>query len=297
MEGRVDEIRRCTACCYCFDTLVQTIRGEKTQLKCALNPELGREGENLVKSAAKKKHIVVVGGGPAGMEAARIAAIRGHKVTLYEKDDKLGGMLNLAYLPPHKEEIKGLIDFYVNEMELRHVNLKLGKAFSAEELKEVKPDAVVIATGSRALIPKIPGIIENDFVTALEVLNGKIPAGRNILVIGGGLIGVETAEYLHERDKKVSLVEMFKIATDVGPTTRWGLISRLRKKITIYPSTKVIEIKKNSVVVNVRDKEIREIESDAIVIAVGLESITELIDPVKKTGIECHVAGSCRKPG
>ncbi len=296
-EGRVNEIRRCTACCYCFDTLVQTIRGQSTQLKCALNPELGREGENLIKPALKKKHIAVIGGGPAGMEAARIAASRGHSVTLYEKEERLGGMLNLAYLPPHKEEIKGLVDFYKKEMELRHVVLKLGKIISADDLKNAKPDAVVIATGARALIPKIPGIIENDFITALEVLKGKIPSGRNILVIGGGLIGVETAEYLHERDKKVSLVEMAKIAADVGPTTRWGLISRLRKKITIYPSTKVIEIKRNSVIVNVRDKEISEIEADAIVIAVGLEPINELIDPIKKSGIEFYIAGSCRKPG
>jgi 2,4-dienoyl-CoA reductase-like NADH-dependent reductase (Old Yellow Enzyme family) len=254
MEGRVSEIRRCTACCYCFDTLVQTVRGESVSLKCALNPELGREGENLIKPTVKKKNVAVIGGGPAGMEAARIASIRGHSVTLYEKDNKLGGMLKLACLPPHKEEIKGLIDFYIKEMELRGVNLKSGKEITISELKELKPDVVVIATGARAMIPKIPGIIENEFVTALEVLGGSIPSGKNVLVIGGGLIGVETAEYLNEKDKKVSLVEMFKIASDVGPTLRWGLISRLRKKVTIYPSTKVIEIKDKKVIVNIRDK-------------------------------------------
>lgn len=296
-EGRVKEIRQCTACCFCFDTLVQTIRGQKTQLKCALNPELGREGENLIKPAEKKKRVLVTGAGPAGMETARVSALRGHSVTIIEKENVPGGMLNLACLPPHKEEIKGLVDYYKNQMDILNIDVKTDTEFSVEKLKEINPDTVVIAAGARPIIPKIPGITDHDILTAIDVLKGNTPKGDNIIVIGGGLIGVETAEYLAGMGKKVTVIEMFKIASDVGPTSRWGLISRLRKKIQILSSTKVIEIKEKSVIVNVRDKDIREIEADEIILAVGLECIKDINEPVAKTGIEYYSVGSCREPG
>ncbi len=297
MEGRIKEIKRCTACCYCFDSLILTVRGEQAALKCGLNPEMGREGEGLIKPAENPKHVVVIGGGPAGMEAARVASIRGHKVTLYESDPELGGMLNLAYKPPHKEEIKNIVDYYTYQMELQNIELKLGTTYTPEEVERTKPGAIILATGAKSLIPNMPGISEHSFTTALEVLKGNIPEGENIIVIGGGLIGVETAEYLEEKGKKVTIVEMFKIATDVGPTTRWGLISRLRKKVKVLSSSEVLAIKKDSVLVNVKNKEQQEFKAGAIVLAVGLESVRDLVGPISNSGIEYHLIGSCKEPG
>ncbi len=297
MEGRINELKKCTACCFCFDSLIMTVRGEQASLKCGINPELGREGEKLIESCEKKKNIIIVGGGPAGMEAARVAAIRGHNVILYESDEKLGGMLNLAYLPPHKEEIKNIVDYYTNQMKLLKINVKTGTTFTKDELDSTKPDSVIIATGAQALIPNMPGINEHEIITALEVLNGTIPEGDNIVIIGGGLIGIETAEYLADKGKNVTVVEMYKIGTDIGATSRWGLISRLRRKVKILNSTKVLAIKEKTVLVNVRDKEQRDLEADAIVLAVGLESVRDLESIIKDTGVDFHIIGSCNEPG
>ncbi|MEA3471340.1 MAG: FAD-dependent oxidoreductase, partial [Thermodesulfobacteriota bacterium] len=299
MEGRLREIRRCTACCYCFDQIMRSMLGDKNApLKCSINPELGREGEKLIQKGKKKKHVVVVGGGPAGMEAARIATLRGHRVTLFEKDDKLGGMVNLAFLPPHKEELKNIVDYYTCQMELLDVELRLGETFTSEDLKKMRPDVVILATGARGLIPRIPGIGGDGVVTALQVLEESVSMGENVVVVGGGMIGVETAEFLADKGKKVTVVEMLEVvAADIGFATRWGVLSRISKKVDISTSTKVIEIKKDTVVVEDQDNDVREIPADTVVIAAGLISENHLAGVLEQSGIEYYETGSCREPG
>ena len=300
MEGRPREIRCCTACCYCFDQIMLAIHegDKKAVLKCSVNPELGREGEQLIQATSQKKHVVVIGGGPAGMEAARVAAIRGHSVTLYEKDNRLGGMLNLAFVPPHKEELKNIVDYYVCQMEILPVEVRLSESLTFERLKEIKPDVVVLAAGARELMPDIPGIESKKVVTALEVLDGSASVQGDVIIVGGGMIGIETAEFLADQGRKVTVIEMLKaVAADVGPTSRWGLVSRVRKKVDIFTRTRVVEVGEDGVVVLDQDNNKREISGDTVVIATGLAGRKELAATLDQTGIPYFMVGSCREPG
>jgi 2,4-dienoyl-CoA reductase-like NADH-dependent reductase (Old Yellow Enzyme family)/thioredoxin reductase len=300
MEGRSREIRRCTACCHCFDQIMKLLMyGDKeAELTCSINPELGREGENLIQPASRKKKVIVVGGGPAGTEAARVAALRGHDVTLYEKDDTLGGMIKLAAVPPHKEELNNITDYYTAQMDILPVEVKLSEAFTIEKAEKEKPDAVILATGAVELVPNIPGIQKEHVVIALDILRGNASVGENVVVIGGGMIGVETAEYLAIQGKKVTVVEMLKsVATDVGPSMRWGLLARLHKMVKVMTLTKVTEVKDNAVVVIGQDENQTEIPADTVVVAAGLKAQKDLCNVMDQTGIEYYEIGCCSEPG
>jgi len=219
-------------------------------------------------------------------------------VTLFEESDKLGGMVNLAYVPPHKEELKNIIDYYSSQMERLHVDLRLGEPFTQEKLHEVKPDVVVLASGAGEFIPAIPGIEGAQVVSALEVLKGSVNVGENVVVVGGGLIGVETAEFLVEKGKKVTVVEMLKsIGSDIGPTTRWGMLKRIHKKMKILTSTKVLGIEAGRVIVEDKENNQGEIPANTVVVATGLSCRTDLVPVLEATNIEFHTIGYCCEPG
>ena len=285
-EGRLDEIRRCTACCYCFDQLMNGMHGvEEVSLACAVNPELGREGEHLLAPVDNVKNIVVVGAGPAGLEAARVAARRGHNVTLFEREKRLGGMLHTAVIPPHKEELKNIIDYYTHQMELLPMTLRLGEECTPEIISAMRPDAVVVATGARGFIPPIPGIEKEHVVHALDVLRETVSTFQKVVIIGGGLIGLETAEFLAELGHHVTVVEMLpSIGADVGPSMRWGMISRLRKKMTIRTSCTVVEIAEGGVVVEDDKGRREEIPAGTVIVAAGLKSERGLASELKTGG-------------
>lgn len=298
LEGRLNEIRRCTACCHCFDRIVSLIKGgSDEEVYCSVNPEAGREGENLIRKADKRKHVVVIGGGPAGLEVSRIASLRRHKVTLYEKGSAIGGMVNLAFVPPYKEELKNIVEYYSYQLKLLNINVKLSSTFDAEDIESEKPDTIVLATGAKTVIPNIPGIKNNTVFTIAEVLEDNTDTGMSVVVIGGGMAGLETAEYLADMGKKVTVIEMDKIAADVGQTTRWSFISRLRRKVTILSSTRVLEIRDKSVLILKRNNEEKEIEADSVVIAAGMESNRDLVNLIAIKGIEYYIIGSSKKPG
>jgi 2,4-dienoyl-CoA reductase (NADPH2) len=294
-EGRTAEIRRCTACCYCFDEIMKAIRGVPVSLRCSFNAELGREGEGLLTAASKKKKVLVIGGGPAGMETARTASLRGHSVTLLEREEKLGGMINLAVIPPHKEELKNIIDYYTNEMAVRKVDVRLGTPFTPPVLSDIKPDIVVSAVGASLAVPQIPGMDKPHVVSSLDVLSGTAATKNTVVVIGGGMIGLETAELLADQGKSVTVIEMLKsVGQDIGATTRWGIVSRIRAKVRIMTLSKVVEIGDTGISI---EGVAEEIPAETVVLATGLSSDRNVADALKQMNVDFRETGCCREPG
>jgi 2,4-dienoyl-CoA reductase-like NADH-dependent reductase (Old Yellow Enzyme family)/thioredoxin reductase len=295
-EGCVSQIRRCTACCHCFDMRMKNARGdESAELKCSINPELGREGEGLIKPAEKRKNVLIVGGGPAGLEASRVAALRGHNVTLLEKESRIGGMLNAAVVPPNKQELKNILDYYRNQMKKLQVNIVYNESVSKSILEKIKPDTIILATGSCPVIPRIPGVHKRHVVSALEVLNGNGEIGEEVAIIGGGMIGLETAEYLADKGKKITVFEALRsIGKDIGPSARWSFLYRVKRKMKIFTFAKVVEIKDRGIRIKGMDS---EYPVDTVVLATGMRIRNELSDVLIKMKIEFNEIGSCRVPG
>ncbi|MBI2957938.1 MAG: FAD-dependent oxidoreductase, partial [Chloroflexi bacterium] len=189
-EGRLDEIRPCFACNHCFEVS----QGFTKPISCSVNFQMGREGECTVCLAPNPKKVVVVGGGPAGMEAARVAALRGHRVTVIERQDRLGGNLNVAVIPPFKDDISRVIRYFEWQLELLGVEVKLGEEATPESIVGSNADVVILATGALPIVPGIPGVKGANVATAEGVLTGKEQTGEKVVVIGGGMIGCEVAE-------------------------------------------------------------------------------------------------------
>ena len=288
MKGEFNDIRMCLACCRCFDAIVR-----QRPVECAVNAGLGKEGEKLTK-AEKSKNILIIGGGPAGMEAARVATLRGHKVTIWEKNSQIGGNLITASNAPHKEETKCVTDYLTYQMKKLNVNVMLNKTATPEMVLDESADDVIIATGAKPIIPDLPGLEQENVVFALDVLNGVVATGNNVVIIGGGMIGCETAEFLASKGKDVSIIEMLpKIARDIGPTSRWSITMRIKRwGIKQFTSSKVISILDNGVEIE-REGNIEIIQGDSIVIAAGMEVNSDLYNNLKEKIPNIHRIGDC----
>lgn len=290
-EGRLDDVRRCLYCNQCYWHY-----SRKLSARCTVNAALGKERSFRIVSTEKPKKVVVVGGGPAGMEAARVAALRGHRVTLYEKGDRLGGQLTLACVPPHTEEIKNLIQWLANQVRKAGVRVELGKEATEEILREERPEVVILATGAMPLIPDISGVDKKIVSTAWDVLAGKVETGDKVIVVGGGQVGLETAEYLAETGKKVSVVEPSSEAGfDVEPLTKMLLLERLAKyNVNVLTNTNVARIADNGIVV-ADGRERKTIEAESVVLALG-KTPDKKLEELKKQGAEVYSIGDCVAP-
>jgi 2,4-dienoyl-CoA reductase-like NADH-dependent reductase (Old Yellow Enzyme family)/thioredoxin reductase len=291
-EGRFDDIRMCIGCCRCFDTLM---RG-RPPVVCSLNAELGREGKKRIKSTNMTKKVLIIGGGPGGMEAARVAALRGHEVTLWEEKSRLGGNMVLASVAPYKEEISNITNYLTHQVGKLGVKVELNKEATLEAVIEANADEVILACGASPIIPEIPGVKGGNVVTAIDVLAGKAKAGGRVVVIGGGMIGCEVAEFLLDKVEKVILVEMLeKIAQDIGPTTQWVVRRRIKdSEIGVLTSAKVTSIQDKGVTVE-KEGKTQTIAADTIVLAVGLKSNKELTEALRGKVPRLHPIGDCTK--
>ena len=268
--GKACDIRRCISCNKGCTDAIQN----RQFLSCVLNAENGYENTRSIQPAAQKKKIAVLGGGPAGLEAARVAALRGHDVTLFEKTTTLGGQLNIACVPPRKEEMRRAAQDLIHAVCNAGVHLCMGQTRTAEQLKDAGFEAVINAVGAHSAAPRIPGIDSVNVADAWKVLAGEQQVYGTVAVIGGGMVGCETAEYLAARGYKVSVIEMMdKIAAGESTTILPTLLENYKTYgVEQYPSHKVKEFRMDAVVCENKDGAEVTIPCDYIVLAMGARS-------------------------
>lgn len=292
--GTPEEIRLCIGCNQaCIDRLFQD-----QDIACLGNPLTGREWQyNLDEKAATSKKVLVIGGGPGGLEASRVAALRGHDVYLYEKNKELGGLLPIAALPPHREEIKDLTGFLTSQVKKLGVNITVGRTVDEAVIDEIKPDAIIMATGATPIIPAIPGVENKNIVIGEAILTGA-SFGKNVVVVGGGLVGCETAEFMAATGASVMIVEMLDdIAADMGLLDKALLLMRLEEMgVTIITGGTVTAFRENGVVMEKAGKEETINGVDTIVLALGYKADVTMQPLLEKKGIPYHMIGDCAGP-
>lgn len=294
VEGKPEEIRRCIRC---NEGCIGGVLFFKP-ITCSLNALVGREEEWKIERAEKIKKVLIAGGGVAGMEAARVAALRGHEVVLYEKSDKLGGHLIEASAPQFKADIRNILEYLSKHVRKIGVKIETGKEVTIKMVEDAKPDVVVVATGSTPLIPKIPGIEKPTVVAAADVLLGKVGVGKKVVVAGGGLVGCETALFLAGEGREITIVEMLhEIAMDVEMISRVILFGELAEKsVKWLTNMKIEEITDEGIIALDKEQKKQTIEADTVVLALGLKSDNEFYKALEGKVPELYAIGDCVKP-
>ena len=295
-NGQLEKLTPCIACLLgCVPNMLQG-----RPITCAMNPCVGRESE--LKPAEVRKNVVVIGGGPGGMYAARICALRGHSVTLLEKNAELGGHFLVAAYPPGKGEISGAIRSFIVNCREAGVDIRTNTEATPELIASLKPDAIIIATGSVPLRLPIPGLDTCGCSTAEDVLTGKVDTGKRVLVVGGGMVGCECVEFLTEREHIVDMVEMKQvIGEDIVPEARKYIMANLEKhKVTQRVNARVKQFYADGVdytdTVTGEDAAMRGY--DSVVLAMGYKSNNTLEEKLKDLAPQVIVIGEARQaPG
>lgn len=315
-EGKDEDVAPCTACltCFCVNELGNT-------LKCRINASLGKEREYEIKPADRKKIVVVIGSGPAGMEAARVAALRGHKVTLFEKEPMVGGAMNLAAVVKgtERENLLNIVDYLKNQNIKAGVDIRLGKEATKEMVAELKPDVIIVATGGKHNIPPIPGIDKKNVLTSemlhhqlksylkvtgtrlmTKLVTKYVPVGKSVVVMGGGMQGCQTAEFLTKRGRKVTVVE-------AEPEIGDGLLPVLMKpqlldwldkqNVPMMAGVKYGEVTDKGLNITTKDGKQDTIPADTVLTSLPLLPDTSLYESLKGVASEIFVIGDAKQPG
>lgn len=294
-EGRTDEIRPCIACNQgCFDMVF-----EWKPIFCLMNARVGWEQTREIRPAERRKRVMVVGGGPAGLEAARVLALRGHAVSLHERAKRLGGQVNLSAMPPGREEFAGAVAYLSRELARLGVPVHLGDEVTPERMEQERPDAVVVATGAEPAVPDIPGIRGSNVVGAWDVLAGTASTGARVIVLGGGSVGCETAMELARRSgvTDVTIVEaLARIGRDFGRSNRWVFMQAIQA-MGIGSLTGVVVDAITPEGLRVREGEhVRLLPADTVVVAAGSTANARLHAALAGRVPEIHLIGDARAP-
>jgi len=299
-EGRLDEIRRCIGCNEgCWGRLYETL-----PITCALNPSAGREKEMEITPAPVKKRVMVIGAGIAGMEAARVAALRGHSVSLYEKDEQLGGQLQIAAKAPSRQDMAEPVRYYEYQFKLLGVDVHLGCTVDEKTIEEVNPDVVIVATGGLPAAATFSGADQPNVVQARDVLMGKAQAGKKVVLfaLDRGMEGLTTADFLSDRGCEVEVLVPWGaiVGFQVEPLTLGLVLSRLyRKGVVVTNSMRIKAVQENTVIVatNILSRQERTIEEvDTVVLALGSRANDSLYKALKGKVRELYLVGQALAP-
>ncbi len=295
--GTPELIRPCIMCNKGCTDAIQVRRC----ITCVLNAENGYEYERVIKPASEVKRVCVAGAGPAGLEAARVAALRGHKVTLFEKSDEVGGQVKIASVPPRKDEMTRAVTWWKAALADAGVDVRVGGEVSAEALLAENPDAVIVAVGGCSIKPPIEGADAPQVLDAWDVLAGKQKPQGRVVVVGGGLVGSETAEYLAQPEQgcDVSIVEMLDaIAAEESTTIRPTMMAAFDElDVKQYVKTKVVRIEDSVVVAEVEGSEALALPCDYVVLALGTRPAPFDVSALEGAGISVALVGDCEGGG
>ncbi len=315
-EGRLEDIAPCSGCNYCWHVRAYV----DSPLRCRINAALGRHREFAIKPAGKKKNVLVAGGGPSGLEAARVAALRGHHVTLYEKENRLGGLTRLAAIVKEHEleAIVSIIDYLETQNRKLGVTIKLGKAVDRSVIDEIRPDALILAAGGAPTVPPLPGIKHPKVLNnaklhktlkfwmrffgpkAMERLTKVwMPVGKKVVVIGGGLEGCQLAEFLVKRGRTVTIVDSEAslgkglLSDDPDRLFKWFN----KKGVVMIPGVAYEGITDEGLAIRTKDGERKRLRADSIITALTLQPQNDLTKDLGKNVPEVYQVGDCREPG
>ncbi|UCF90373.1 MAG: FAD-dependent oxidoreductase [Desulfobacterales bacterium] len=291
-EARFEQIIPCISCNRCIQTL------RKDAVRCAVNPEAGNETQFRMTKAPRPKQVWVVGGGPGGLKAAEIAALRGHQVTVFERRQELGGRVRIGASPPKKAVLNEFIDYLARRVKALGVTVELGQEFTVQRLDAAQPDALIVATGARPRLPDWKGVAESGALAVDDVLTQAAEIGEKILVVGGGGNGAELSDYLSEMGKQVTLVEMLDvIAADLVTHLQYFLVQRLKEKgVAILTSTRVRELGRGFAVVE-DAAGVKKLEGfDTIVLAIGQAPNDDIYQRLQGKVPELFLIGDAAEP-
>jgi NADPH-dependent 2,4-dienoyl-CoA reductase/sulfur reductase-like enzyme len=293
--GETNLIRRCIGCTRCIDSIATP----GMRLICSVNPFVGHESDWIVRKAEKRSRVVVVGGGPAGLQAASLHAQQGQDTILLEKESSFGGMAKAASMPPMKWEIAGFVASLVHECRKYGVDMRPCTEATVEMIKALKPDKVVLATGAEHAMPPVDGIDNDCVIKAVDLLEGRAWPGQKVAIVGGGVVGCDTADFLTDYARDITIFEMLdEIGIDMWIAAKISTIDHLKQYgARMNSGCEILSVNAEGVVqYRFRDKEYTE-QFDTIVLAAGMKSVNPFEDDLRGQGFETLVIGDARQPG